>query len=843
MAKVKLTKNLAKNHDEYTRYFGNFSGVDFSSDHTEVADYRFAYLKNMYKDYRSGQGQAVETIPGFRRILDYDGRVNGVHIYKRHERKLVGDKYVEGFVTKIVVHVDDAFWIYDEDFTNGKKADVVEYIVTSPDGDSVIDVYVENSPSISFMLHDKMYILDGKSIFVYRGHNYIEPFYEYIPTTYINAVTSGGTIMTNPDNSWRRSEYTTYTAYEASIGEEYEQRNITTPWYKMTFIAQDSSYTNCFQMNSTVKPEKNPNFLDAENQIRYPENAKVIQYGVELPWAFYTEEVDESVYKKDNYYVPEGYPNAVVKVTSDGMVELAKAPPAPEKNPGYSYPPGHAGIEIYVKNPVTRVAGTDLEQPNPLAGCRVACIYDGRVFLSGHPKYPHMIFWCGRNAETGYADPTYFGELNCQPIGISNAPITALMPISDKLMVLRENAVQDGAIAYLSGQLTGDDIYSKIYTVTQGLPGYGCLGACCNFFDDPIFVSKLGVEAMGQLSIRNERAVEHRSSMIDAMLLNCDLRKASIVEWGGYMLLLVDGKIFMADSRQRFSYNGAAQYEWYYLEDIGVYQYQLKNYVYAKIPQELIGQKVEFNGKELTLAERTEKIGQTAIDAFDGWEPAEEPQDAEISIGRRSYYLCFVERDGEAVAVEYAGAMDGTEFVQEYTGGTFDPAVKLFCIGEDLYFYTESGTICKFNFDKRDPETHTIPNKWYTFDGRRIESGAAVKMDNCGVPHLRKTTVRRSVVIKTRSAAKSTAKIFVRTNNSPYTQVDRLIGGQASFEGAEFVDMTFGTVDGEKNLFAVKEREKGWVEKQYYVKSDEFIRPFALYYIAYCYYIAGRYKD
>ena len=46
----KKQKNLVRSPDEYTRYYGNFRGVDFSSDQTEVHEQRFAYAINMYKD-------------------------------------------------------------------------------------------------------------------------------------------------------------------------------------------------------------------------------------------------------------------------------------------------------------------------------------------------------------------------------------------------------------------------------------------------------------------------------------------------------------------------------------------------------------------------------------------------------------------------------------------------------------------------------------------------------------------------------------------------------------------------------------------------------------------------
>ena len=153
----------------------------------------------------------------------------------------------------------------------------------------------------------------------------------------------------------------------------------------------------------------------------------------------------------------------------------------------------------------------------------------------------------------------------------------------------------------------------------------------------------------------------------------------------------------------------------------------------------------------------------------------------------------------------------------------------------------EKTVICSFNFDKRDPVTGLIPNEYYDFNGRAIFSGCATKMDNCGIPHLTKTTVKRSTVIKTRTFEASGIKVKVRTNRKAFNQVARIINGQATFDDPSFEDYSFTTSD--KSIFSINEREKKWVEKQIFLYSDEFHRPFAIHYLAYRYVIAGRYKE
>ena len=134
-----------------------------------------------------------------------------------------------------------------------------------------------------------------------------------------------------------------------------------------------------------------------------------------------------------------------------------------------------------------------------------------------------------------------------------------------------------------------------------------------------------------------------------------------------------------------------------------------------------------------------------------------------------------------------------------------------------------------------------IPPQFYSFDERTIHCGCATKMDCCGVPHLTKNTVKKSTVVKTKSLQASAAKIKVRTNKKPYNQIARINSSLFSFENMDFSDYSFITT--EQSLFSVKEKEKQWVEKQYYVYSDEYLKPFALYYISFRYNIAGRYKE
>lgn len=860
------TKNLLKSRDVYNRYYGDFKGVDFSSDHTQVIEQRLAYAVNMYKDYQSGQGKALETIAGFRRriVLPEEAEIYGIHHF---QHKAEGG----AIQTKILIHAGNKLYLWhnypdtigvvmketvtlpeaSETTSGGVHTfniflgeNVAEIVgVYMPDGEDITlnasykadthtltiqrsdlaaeDVlylsYYEGAiktedalfagmntrKSASFIFNNRLYIVDGVNYLLYDGSKVSSVLDNaYIPTTYKNIIPSGE---------------------NADAGAEYEHRNLLQPKFKHTFFGDGEN--KVFYMNE--------NELDAIAEVKV-----------------YGETLTEG----------EGYTVNLL----EGKIELTEAPAKPaDKN----LPETHAGVEI------TAEKAYESEQ---ITGCTLSAIFDERVFLSGNPDYPNNIYYCGRNNITGRTDPSYFPATNYVADGVGMAAITGMLVVADTLMVLKGDTQQDGSVYFHTAYATGDDLHPKDYPSTRGLAGIGCLGACINFLDDPVFISRLGVEAVGQLSVRYERAIEHRSSLIDAKLVNMELKNASLEEWNGYLIALVDGKIFMADSRQRYAHDtGVVQYEWYYLEDIGIFKNQYLEYRYAtRLYSEFEGVNVHYCTKckkgakqctcgntehhieiPISLANtvfyhdtgETKDLTGTIANApgADGTASAEIfdelvnviIDDTSYSIG--VYYAIhevYDELTNEFVRYE-AYLCEGKG---NYTGGTFNEACIVKSLENNLFFGTVNGIVCSFNFDKRN-EMGEIPPQFYSFDERTIHCGCATKMDCCGVPHLTKNTVKKSTVVKTKSLQASAAKIKVRTNKKPYNQIARINSSLFSFENMDFSDYSFITT--EQSLFSVKEKEKQWVEKQYYIYSDEYLKPFALYYISFRYNIAGRYKE
>lgn len=602
----------------------------------------------------------------------------------------------------------------------------------------------------------------------------------------------------------------------ADMGIELYQRNLLTDKLKNTFIATGNAAR--YYLSESAFDE---------------DSVSIYAYGEQISDGY-------SINRESGY----------IEVTQDGAANYFQAPES------LGYPEGYAGIEIYFRKSIQNAAGVSVTKSSDLiTGCTIATIFDGRVFLSGNPLCPNTIFWCGAN-DTGYIDPTYFGILDNQTDGFGFSSIVGMMPVANTLLVLKEDSLQDGCLYFHTPYETGKSVIPVTYPSSQGLNGVGCLGAYTNFLDDPVFISRLGLDAVGQLSVRLERGREHRSSLIDAELLKCDLSKAVLEEWNGYLFVLVSGKIFLADSRQRFSNElGNAEYEWYYLEDIGVYDGQYRAYRYAsELPPVLEGATVD--GMPLEIASEVydpfadsyvSLVGRIANNNPEEDEPPEgtaknrvvgfDEKYNEIRSDVKFPYVIYKSTDPDGNDISRVFLVEESD---EYIGGTFKPAVMLKAIGDNIYFWTQNGTVCSFNFDMRD-KNGVMPTSAYTFDGRAIFSGCATKMDNCGIPHLTKTTVKKSTVIKLGALDATAAKIKVRTNREPYKQIARINSSTFSFGNLDFADLSFLTEA--QGLFTVKEKEKKWVEKQYFIYSDEFKKPFALFYAAYRYYVAGRYKN
>ena len=193
---------------------------------------------------------------------------------------------------------------------------------------------------------------------------------------------------------------------------------------------------------------------------------------------------------------------------------------------------------------------------NKILKSTLVSIFDNRIFVSGNQDYPNALFW------SELEDARYFGSDNWTAEG-DMTPVKAIIQGYNELLVLKEPSQEGNSI--ISHTPTLDYEVGKVYPAVESNISAGCVSTGINFRDDVCFLSRKGLESITG-EINQERLLTHRSTMVDKKLItNINYNKAKMVEYKGYLLVLVDSKVFLADSRATFQDN-QTEYEWFYWE-------------------------------------------------------------------------------------------------------------------------------------------------------------------------------------------------------------------------------------------------------------------------------------
>lgn len=484
-----------------------------------------------------------------------------------------------------------------------------------------------------------------------------------------------------------------------------------------------------------------------------------------------------------------------------------------------------------------------------ICGCTICASYDGRIFLSGNPRLPNTIFYSQRDL-TGYNNPEYFGVLNFINDGVSNSPVVSMMATSAALCVLKGDTVQEGSIYYHTGADTGDDIVPRIYPSQQGLAGLGCLGASCNFYDDPVFISRRGLEAIGKQQVNLERTLEHRSHNVDVRLTEEDLKSARLAEWMGYLVVLVGGHIYLADSRQIFTHQtGVANYEWYYVDPVGTWTGDVERYFTLTEDNTVRGT----DGVYYKISELYADMNCRTKFDFDT-----EPRfiDDKSYVTKGAWYrdtsssVTLVNQVTSIKCIQDGDSYIPVDTVGEMAGGTFTPATEMVCVDDVLYLLAGDTLLC-FNNDKRgvgvdiggeavEIDRDVIHKSYYSFCGHRYESGFATRSDNCDIPHLTKQTRRNSFIIRVKALSGARIKARGKCERGDYSQWVELSTTANDFDLSAVDFANFTTIGRDTHMCIIREKFRKWYEKQIYFYSDEYQAPFGIYSGSFRYSVQGR---
>lgn len=231
-----------------------------------------------------------------------------------------------------------------------------------------------------------------------------------------------------------------------------------------------------------------------------------------------------------------------VNVTK-GEVTFNVAPPAPLTD-------GQHNVEILFRKIVQGYR-------DRINKCNLLTVFDNRIFFSGNQDYPNAVF------HSSLEDPRYVSDLDFYNEGADLSPVKAMISGNNALWVFKEPSQANTTVFYHNPVI--DNTYGKIYPSVHSSINTGCIGTGINFNDDIVFFSDRGMEAISG-DITTEQVLAHRSSMVDGKLLKENNYKSMILEeWEGYLLVIIDNKVYLADSRQRYQ-DVYVEYEWYYWE-------------------------------------------------------------------------------------------------------------------------------------------------------------------------------------------------------------------------------------------------------------------------------------
>ncbi len=877
-------KNIIKSSAQYTRSYENMRGMSLTVSGGDTQQ-RYGYLENMYVDYEGG-GEAVESIPGFRRLVSLGGRIHGIYSQKLGE----GAEF-------ITVHAGRSLYRFNKDMRDSLDTHPPKRLA------ELADVQ-----SHAFSYGRELYVMDGEKLVkisedgeaVSLGAPGALP---YVPTTYING-------EKNEPRNLLTDEFTETWSVSSTDVLSYGTKSL-------SYAILDSAKRTCAVTGSTAVLEgelhipsytdiggeryavvriaewafrfqtkitaliTNPGLLEIERYAFWGctgIKSAIVSDTVETlgEYAFYSCSSMEELYFSRALKRIDASALSLcqaLKVISYGgdenhLAKLSGREELGDREISYysTYRRVKLAIPLHSASPtvlevtvggepkdfyldsesseliidcadrtlaegrVVRVRALfgDGDRDGPLLsklgtllpreavlGCRVSAVFDGRIFLSGHPRLYGAVLYSSAD------NPLYFPVSCCLNDGDGGYPVVSLLPAHGSLAVFKSGDDGSGSIFYHTPRK--DTAGGTEYPVSYIHGGVSAYGAAYTFFDDALFLSQVGVSALEPVSGSDYREIKSRSENISPMLSSEAADKIKMCGWGGYLVLMAGGRFYLGDSRDKFSRGGSFEYEWYLLNGIGTYKNDSRVYRYATVAKE----------------------GYSLSDTPDG----------------RVYGEIMSLSDGTGGLIYYVTESDKRVLVyptEEYTGGEFSPASAVLG-GELLFFGTESGDLCLFNSDKRGvpPERirlsadfdaaeygrtmgKRIHPDFYSFASHAPRYALKTKSDACDLPYLTKSTVRGSLTVKCKSYLRSLVTCEVGTEKDGFSAQLEFPGGRFSFAELDFSALASSAAD--YATVPVPEAKRGWIEKVISLYSEQFCSPIGVYSINYRYKVKGKIK-
>lgn len=527
------------------RNYANIRGVDFTNRKDEISIVRSPDMLNMWKNYRSSNGLCLETRPDIEKVAGYDDNIHSLFFYtysgQKHKITHVGDK------------------LYDDDKV------ILEGL---------------NKVKVSlFVYQTKLYIIDEKEYYVYDGET-IKPVEGYIPITTISRAPSGGGSVLQDVNllsSYRKNSF-------CSDGESLEYHLDVESWdsdYNVKVwiddeLVDNSQKVQVYDGNGYKKYEQNDDiyWYDEENNklynnlyeeivngefhndkgyIKYTKDGKIYWYDSTL----------DTVYDDTGVLVDievSSLQKVTTTITISNLTAVSDYPYTEDPTKGiitFSTPPAKP-LTDGSDNVIIQFKRTVEGYRERIANCTIVEQFDNRVFFSGNPNYPNVLWHCSLD------DPTYCSDNDYYEEGVSDSPIMGLVAGNNALWVLKAPSQTNTTIFYHNPAIDAE--YGKTYPSSHSSISTGCIGGSRNFNDRIVFFSDRGMEGISS-DVTTEQVISHLSSFVDNKLLaETNYKDMKLEEWEGYLLIFIDNHVYLADSRAMGKASTNSEYEWFYWE-------------------------------------------------------------------------------------------------------------------------------------------------------------------------------------------------------------------------------------------------------------------------------------
>lgn len=893
-------RNLIYSTAQYTEMYKDFSGVELNASSKTGSNSRLSYTENMYKDYDGDGADVIESIPGYRCFAHYGEKIHNVyyqpslsdgeghlivHVGKRLMRHPVSDINQKNAVGTEIGRIADTKSFGFEYGHHFYVMDGTGIFRISQDGECrllgqggiapyVPTVYVSGKPyeqrNLLTNSFKEEYLIADPSLYLYstKGLKLVitDPYLRYCAVEGVSEDVAGEVRIP----AYAQIGGLDYKVTEISERAFMQNTKITEVYipYGLTSIGT-SAFSGCTSLrlaviSDTVTEIGADAFRGATALATVYLGAGLGSIGdnafegcsglTSVNYTLGEEDLGKikgiEALPADNIAYRSSYKSIKIALGFQEKVEgLARVCVNGEEteyeateNGNYfenvilSFPSMEdaTGITVVISGVLEPLSDWSADM-NPLktttpyqaiAGCRIAEVFDERIFFSGNPLYPNTVFYTER-AVSG-REGMYIGRYNYFNDGIGAHRIISLLAVRDMLAVFKEGEDSSGSIFYHRKEAADLGAIDTIYPVSYVHSGIHAIGASLSFLDDPVFLSGDGLMALNSANINYQRNVVCRSHNVNYSLLKENLSEASLCEWLGYLVIGINGKMFLADSRRFFTHDsGVREYEWFFAKDIGaytldetVYRYSPDPYLDVGVKEGCIGDSVDYGSVYSTSDEN----------------------------GQLYYYT-----------------EEGTEKyrvvpTEERTGGAYHPATVFLSHGKLLFFGTDDGHLCVFNNDLRGVAPESVKASegyseeeylaymggklhplFYSFAGHAPTYVIKTARDDCGVPHLTKNTVKKSLVINAdASVPYSISCEVISDSGSP------LYVGSLPISGSGFDSFDFGSLPWRTSRYsstALNENEKKWVEKQLILTSQSFASPISVRSISYRYVIKGKIKN